>query len=70
VTPVPTSVSASARDYDLPDDRHISPRLSCFSSLDHWMADITGSKKLITGRLDQVAFDFYSEMSGGELDRI
>jgi hypothetical protein len=61
---VPTSVSASDRDHDAPDDRHISPRLTCFLS----PADITGSKKLITGGLDQVAFDFYSDMSGGELD--
>jgi hypothetical protein len=66
MTPVPQSVSASARDYDLPYDRHIGSRLSCLSS----PADITDSKKLITGRLDQVAFDFYSEISGGELDRI
>jgi hypothetical protein len=66
VTPVSPSVSASAKDYDQPDDRHISPRLSCFSS----PADITGSTKLITGRLDQVAFNFYSEFSGSQLDRI
>jgi hypothetical protein len=63
-TPVPTRVSASTRDYDLPDDRHISPRPSCFLS----PADITRSKKLITGGLDQSSFDFYSKMSGGELD--
>jgi hypothetical protein len=58
-TPVPTSVSASDRDHDAPDDWHISPRLRCFSSPAH----ITGSKKLITGRLDQVAFDLYIDIS-------